>query len=156
MNPWISNTFIDSCAFDPKYSPEDESSREIFRLYAEEQLGLVIAHSNLKELEHPSTPDWVKAEARASIYTIKTDRTPNELTLLNAIHAQITGNGKPEQMRSDAEHLYEATKYGSYFVTTDKRLLRHTSELLKLCGLNVVLPSDFLSVVQNSRNPNRR
>ena len=148
MNPWISNNFIDSCAFDPKYSPEDDSSREIFRLYADEQLGLMIAHSNLKEIEHPNTPDWVKAEARSRIYTIETERTSNEIALLNAIHALITGNGKPEQMRADAEHLYEATKYGSYFVTTDKRLLRHSTELLALCGINVVLPSEFLAVVQ--------
>jgi hypothetical protein len=25
MNPWITNIFLDSCAFDPKYHPEDHA-----------------------------------------------------------------------------------------------------------------------------------
>jgi len=60
-NPKISNIFLDSCAFDPKYSPEDQASQEIFQRHKSDELRtLDIAHSNLKEIDHPNTPDWVK------------------------------------------------------------------------------------------------
>jgi len=70
INPWLTNNFIDSCAFDPKYEPEDIASVEIFRLSQKGKLLIHIAHSTQKEIEHPNTPDWVKREAQNLIYTI--------------------------------------------------------------------------------------
>jgi hypothetical protein len=43
--------FLDSCAFDPKYAPEDTASEEIFKRYNDGQLVLNLAHSNQKEIE---------------------------------------------------------------------------------------------------------
>lgn len=59
VNPLTSNNFIDSCAFDPKYEPEDKASIAIFQLYKEGKLLIQIAHSTQKEIEHPNTPAWV-------------------------------------------------------------------------------------------------
>lgn len=59
MNPWITNSFLDSCAFDPKHHPEDLAATEIFRLHQEEGLGIRLAHSTQKEVDHPNTPAWV-------------------------------------------------------------------------------------------------
>lgn len=55
INPWNTNNFVDSCAFDPKCDPEDKSAIEIFRLHQEQDLGIQVAHSNQKEIEHPNT-----------------------------------------------------------------------------------------------------
>ena len=57
INPKIRNNFLDSCAFDPKYSPQDVASQKIFELYKNGEMVLNIAHSNQKEIEHPNTPD---------------------------------------------------------------------------------------------------
>jgi hypothetical protein len=62
MNPWITNSFLDSCAFDPKYHPEDLAATELFRLHQTEHLRMLLAHSNKKEVDHPNTPPWVKTK----------------------------------------------------------------------------------------------
>ena len=58
------------------------------------------------------------------IYTTSVTLTPTERTRLSRIQAILAGNGKPVNVADDARHLFEAQKYGSYFVTTDERLLK--------------------------------
>src|SRR5690349_8068774 len=95
----FTNAFIDSCAFDPKYGPEQAAANEIFRLDSKHDLSLLIAHSVRKELEHPNTPPWVKAEGLSRIHSIQVQLTRDELALKRDIHAILTGNGKPEKMK---------------------------------------------------------
>jgi hypothetical protein len=140
INPFLTNNFIDSCAFDPKYAPEDAASAEIFRLHREHALGLEIAHSTLKEVEHPNTPAWVKQAARRLVYTIPKAPTPNEVRYLHQIQTILTGNGKPEKMAQDALHIFEAQKYGSYFITTDDRILKKTDQLLREVSVAILKP----------------
>lgn len=145
LSPLIVSSFIDSCAFDPKYEPEASAAVEIFKLSESEEFGLEIAHSTQKEIEHPNTPDWVKKQATGLIYTIGVQLiTPNEKKLLNDIEVILAGNGKIENIKQDAKHVFEATKYGHYFITTDKRILSRAQELRDRSGVNVLLPSTFL------------
>ncbi len=44
--------------------------------------------------------------------------------------------------------MFEAQKYGGYFVTTDKRILSRAGELKKRCGISILVPSDFLALVK--------
>jgi len=156
INPWISNSFLDSCAFDPKYAPEDAAANEIFEIHSNAQLGIQIAHSNQKEIEHPNTPDWVKTEATGLIYTIETSLTQNEIAIRRNIHETLTGNGKPENFEADANHIFEAQKFGSYFITTDARILKFAQELQGICNINILLPTEFLKLVRSNRRPVRR
>ncbi len=146
-NPLINNNFIDSCAFDPKYEPEDSASVDIFKLSQEGKLLIQIAHSTQKELDHPNTPDWVKSEAIKLIYTIKVSLIANEENKLRQIESILAGNGKVENIVQDARHVFEAQKYGAYFVTTDNRILSRAHELHLACGISILKPSDFLSLV---------
>lgn len=148
-NPLTSNNFIDSCAFDPKYEPEDGASNEIFGLYNAGQLLIQIAHSTQKETKHPNTPDWVKAEAMKLIYTIPVQLTEGEVRKLREIELILAGNGKVENIRQDAMHIFESQKYGSYFVTTDARILNRAGELRTICGVTILKPSVFLSIVKH-------
>lgn len=145
INPHITNIFIDSCAFDPKYGNEAIASRQ---LLDNSKLNLIIAHSNLKEIEHPNTPKYVKTLAQARIFTIQTSLTEPEYKIKQAIWNVLTGNGKPENMKADAEHVFEAHKYGSYFITTDERILRKRDELNKV-GVScwIMRPSELREVV---------
>lgn len=148
INPFSTNNFIDSCAFDPKYAPEDAASTEIFRLHREHNLGLEIAHSTLKEAEHPNTPAWVRTEAQELVYTIPTTLTPNEVNYLHRIQTILTGNGKAEKMLQDAMHVFEAQKYGSYFITTDSRILKKADELRREVFVVILKPSEFLTLAR--------
>lgn len=107
-----------------------------------------MAHSNQKEIEHPNTPAWVKREAQSRIYTIETGLTDNERSMKTKILGILAGDGKPEKMRQDAEHVYEASKYGSYFVTTDERILKREKELYECCTVTVLRPSEMLRIYQ--------
>ena len=146
IDPRLVNNFLDSCAFDPKYSPEDEAAREIRHLSKMEHVQLVLAHSNQKEIEHPNTPADVKAEAGSMIYTIETSLSPEEVTRKVMIHEALTGNGKPEKYAADASHVFEAGKYGGYFITTDERILAKRKEIRALGGGIVFRPSEWINL----------
>ena len=148
INPLITNVFLDSCGFDPKYAPEDTASMELYRLYEQGKLVLHIAHSTQKELEHPNTPSWVKKEANTFIFTYEVQLIDEEIKQKKDILNILTGNGNPDRMRNDAEHVFEAAKYGSYFVTTDARILKKQIELQKLCGVNILKPSEIMEIIR--------
>ncbi len=148
INPWLTNNFVDSCAFDPKYDPDDKAATEIFRLHQEKDLTIIIAHSTQKEIEHPNTPSWVKKESLGLIYTLNCTLISEEKSLLRNIEIILAGSGERENIVQDARHIFEAQKYGSYFVTTDNRLLKKASEIQKLCHVTILLPSEFRSMLQ--------
>lgn len=148
MNPLITNCFIDSCAFDPKYKPEDEASADIFKLYKDADFLIQIAHSTQKEIHHPNTPAWVKREALNLIYTLPVSLTESEVRKLGEIEIILAGNGKIENIIQDARHVFEAQKYGSYFITTDSRILARASRLHSVCNVTIIKPSEFLSIVK--------
>ncbi len=145
-SPHMTNIFIDSCAFDPKYEPEHEAAMALFKLYKENKILLEIAHSVQKEVEHPNTPQWVKAEARKMIYTMEVVLTEREVKVKNTIREILSGNGKVENILEDAEHIFEAQKYGGYFVTTDRRLLNKRLEISNLCSLIICKPSELIEI----------
>jgi ribosome biogenesis protein Tsr3 len=82
-NPFISNCFIDSCAFDVQL-------------------------------------------------------TAGEVRKLREIEAILAGNGKIENIVQDARHIFEAQKYGSYFITTDSRILDRASKLRSATNVAIV------------------
>jgi hypothetical protein len=110
INPLITNNFIDSCAFDPKYEPEDKASLELFKLCEEGEIIILIAHSTQKEIEHPNTPAWVKREALNLIYTKQTCLTDSEVRKLREIETILAGNGNVENILRDARHVFEAQR----------------------------------------------
>ena len=142
---------MDSCAFDPKYAPEDGAAQEIRRIANEDDISILLAHSNQKEIEHPNTPEDVKREARSMIYTIETDLTPEQRTQKVKIHQLLTGNGNPEKYAADAAHIFEAGKYIGYFITTDRRILDRMEKLREVCPAIIVTPSKWLRIYRETR-----
>jgi len=146
INPFITNILIDSCAFDPKYGNEEKASKQ---LLDNQDLLLMIAHSTQKEINHPNTPSYVKRLAQDKIYTLQTGITPGEQEFKRLILEVLTGNGKSENMRQDAEHVFEADKYGSYFVTTDARILKKRDGLRRIGVVcEILLPSELLNLLK--------
>lgn len=146
LNPYICNILVDSCAFDPDDESESRASEALFK---NERLNIVIAHSNMKEIEHPNTPAWVKQKALSRIYTEETSLTPQEIDTKRKIHAILTGNGKPEKMAKDAEHVFESHKYGGYFITNDHRILAKREEILKISNARILRPTELLESLEN-------
>ena len=152
LDPKIVNILLDSCAFDPKYSPENEAAQALFQRSENGDLILHIAHSTQKEIEHPNTPEWVKQRANNFIYTIETSLVDSERKLKGQILRILAGNGKPENVSQDAQHVFEAQKYGSYFVTTDDRILKKKGDLCAICDIHIVKPSELVEILQKYEN----
>lgn len=146
LDPRRTNSFLDTCAFDPKCSPEDQAAREIHNLIELGEISILLAHSNQKELDHPNTPEDVKRESRAMIYTIETDLNSEEKAHKARIHQVLTGNGNPEKYAADAAHVFEAGKYVGYFITTDRRILDKRDELHGFSAATIVTPTEWLRV----------
>jgi len=148
-DPRRRNIFLDSCAFDPKSEPEAGASLEIFEGSRNDRIGaLTIAHSTLKEVEHPNTPDWVKRESLTMIRSLDVDLTTQERKNQEQILDVLAGNGGRDKMRQDATNVCEASKYGAYFITTDERVLKRREELARICGAVIVRPTEFLGVLR--------
>jgi len=149
-NPTLAGIFMDSCAFDPKYSPEDAASNELFKLsklpHRTQRLPIVIAHSTLKEIHHPNTPLWVRQLAATQIFTDPTSLTFDEQTVKTGILRVLTGTGKAENMSRDADHVFEAYKYSSYFVTTDAKILKRKDALRQFCRVEIMKPRELLDL----------
>jgi len=144
------NNFLDTCAFDPKYAPEDVAAWRIRALHQAGEVHLILAHSNQKEVAHPNTPADVKKDAIDMNYTLRTGLTPSEVNQRTCIHAILTGNGKPENSAADASHVFEAGKYGAHFITTDARILKKRGELKSICAAIIVLPSEWLTAFEET------
>lgn len=145
-NPRYVHNFLDTCAFDPKYSPEDVAAQKILALWKSRQINIVLTHSNQKEIDHPNTPADVKLEAAAMPYTIQTTLTQDEVARENKIHVVLTGNGRPEKYAADAWHIFEAGKYAGYFITTDQRILDKREELQRVSAGQIFTPSEWLMI----------
>ena len=153
FNPLKTTSFLDDCAFDPKCSPEEtEAARQILELSGTHAVGVLLAHSVQGEIEHPRTPGTVKTAAAGMFYTISTSLTRTEQAKKRAIHAILTGNANPARHEADATHVFEASKYGGCFITTDGRILGKAAELWRVCRVRVVKPSAWLAAYRQCKD----
>lgn len=136
--------FIDSCAFDPKYAPEEEASKKLFNLHEKGVLRLKIVHSTSKEIDHPNTPSWVKNQAASMIYTLPVNLISEERQRFREILKILTGNGKAKNFEMDAQHIFDCQRYHGNFITTDGRILQKRDDLKKMCGIDIYKPVEFL------------
>ena len=152
IDPRYSQFFLDTCAFDPKYAPEDEAANEIWSLYENETLLLILAHSNQREIDHPNTPGWVKKQAQSMIFTLDAALNPEEREKQAYIISLLKGNSTSDRHLDDALHIFQASKYGGYFLTTDKRILKLAQSIFDCCSVQVMKPSDALRRIKLGQN----
>ena len=146
-DPRRSNTFVDTCAFDPKVEPEHSSAQRIRAIRHAGNISILLAHSNQKEVDHPNTPAEMKAEAGDMNFTGSVPLTPEENQRRERVRRVMIGDGNPERYQADADHVFEAGKYGAgYFVTTDHRILSRKAELDAASGAIIVKPSEWLAI----------
>lgn len=148
VDPGITNNFLHSCAFDPKYAPVDKASVELIELYKKDNLPSSDCTFDAERNRLSEYPPCVKAEAQVLIYTIPVQLTPNEVSLLRKIETILAGNGKVENIIQDARHVFEAQRYGSYFITTDAGILDRAKPLRETCGVLIVKPSGILALLK--------
>ncbi len=147
-NPLYHPVYYDSCAFDGGEKTEQEASIKARGLFEKNGGNIKIVHSVMKEIEFPHTPQWVKDIADNSIYTIEVHHNQQETTELRDVEKIIVGNGNIEKRKADCRHVFEAQKYGRYFVTTDNGILKHSSKIKNRFNLFIIKPSEFLTIIK--------
>ena len=155
LDPRYCNVFIDAHVLDPAGGIEDEAVDEILDLHEAEKFFLQMPHSVKQEIEHPNTPDDVKRRAARLLFSTPVPLTQNELDMRDKICALMQGNAKPGKHNRDAYHVVESAKYGGYFITNDRRILKKEREIQKLLSsLSIVTPDQFLRVFRSFEDNN--
>ncbi len=145
----MQSAFFDSCAFDGGNEVEQEASMEARTIFERNDGMINILHSVRKEIDYPATPQWIKELANDYIYTLEVPLTNQEHNELRDIESIIVGNGNLDNRRADCRHVFEAQKYGRYFVTTDNGILKHSTEIKRCVStLFIVKPTEFLVIVK--------
>ena len=89
----------------------------------------------------------MKAAILPQTFTLPVNRTGQERSTLDRIRSVLRGNAISGQHDADAEHLFEASKYGGgYFITHDRRMLAKRDQVRPLIGpaLAIVTLEEFL------------
>jgi len=133
LDPRIVNTHLDSNALE--HSRPDQVSR-LLALKADGRINLIVPKGVRLETAHPNTPVEISRTMAAQIFTLEVKRSSREEHELALIKAILQGNAMSGKHAADAEHLFEAAKYGGgYFITHDARMVRQ-----KRTELEKVLP----------------
>jgi hypothetical protein len=148
LDPRRCNIAIDNNALDRNGTARDALIDQLLERERSGQIRLVVPQGVRRESQHPRTPPSVGAEMGAKIFTLPVGRTAGELEQLRRVQAILQGNAKPGRHSADADHLFEAAKYGGYFVTNDRRMLDKRGELAEILppSLNIVTIEELFAI----------
>lgn len=148
LHPRYCNTYLDANALDSGDVVRNALVDRFKRLEESGAIGVAIPHSVHTEVLNPHTPANVQSSMLAEIHTLPTQRTPNEHDTLANIRRILQGNAEPGKHAADAEHLFEASKYGGgCFITHDQRMLKKRDELEPyIAPHKIVLLGEFLRI----------
>ncbi len=123
---------------------EEKCSRRLLARSDDGELVIEIAHSVQKEIDHPHTPNDVKALARTLIYSKETGLIPDLQSRRDEIRMLIRGNAREGKHENDADHIFDLYKFGGgYFITTDHRLLSLSGILFSKYFVTTLKPSEY-------------
>ncbi|WP_299494411.1 hypothetical protein [uncultured Shewanella sp.] len=147
FNPYNDFVFFDSCAFDGGRTDDQEASKRAREILEKNKKKVMLMHSIVSEIRNPNTPDWIQEIEPKSRQTVRLNLTDEEKGTLREIETIIAGNGGLIKREADCFHVFEAQKYGGYFVTSDIGIYKHSRIIKQKFGLNIVKPTAFLELV---------
>jgi len=157
LDPRICPIAIDANALNRDGSDHDGLVDRLLRLSSARTINLVVPKRVRTEFENSRTPAHVQKAALAQIFTIGVGLNSDEQRRKRIIEQELQGNAKPGKHEADADHLFEAAKYGGYFITHDERILTRAGRLGAVLppSLTVVTIEDFLAIFDDyeARHP---
>ena len=145
VDPRYFTNLIDANVLDCTGTAEDAAVDEILELAAGNRIALLLPYSVKDEVSHPRTPAEVKRRALTLPFTEPVTLTEPERRLYREVLEIVQGDAKPGKHDLDAFHIVESAKYGGYFLTNDKRLLRKRAAIGAVAQIEIVTPSEFLN-----------
>lgn len=146
-DPRYHQVFLDAHILDDSVDEEVSQAIQMITGPMRQCVSMLLPYSVKAEIENPNTPAVVKRRAADFIYTMEVSLTSAEMKTHAAVRAIMRGNALSGQHNSDAFHLVEACKYGGYFVTLDKRILKKRGEVRAILpGFWAVRPQELVAI----------
>lgn len=82
------------------------------------------------------------------VYTVPLSLTPDERGRRDSLVALLRGNATSDKHLDDAHHIFEASKYGGFFITTNERILKLKDSIYDMCTVQVMKPSEAIARIQ--------
>ena len=144
LDPRRVNTLLDSNALE--HSDQNQVNR-LLSLIAEGRITLIVPHGVLSEIAHPNTPNQIKDAMSEQLFTEEVERCSTEEQQIARIDAVLQGNARTGRHSADAKHVFEAAKYGGYFITHDKRIMQTKRRELEAMysNLSIVTLDEYLT-----------
>ena len=149
IDPRRCNIAVDANAYDHS----DDAQRRLverFRALVDKELisAPIAPRGVLEEIQHPNTPGAVRGAMAGGLFSRQVGLNRDELARIQRLRVLLKGNGKSDQHNADAGHVFEAAKYGAYFITHDGRLRRKAKEIDEIVGpaLQIVTLAEFLTI----------
>jgi hypothetical protein len=155
VNPLIRNNFVDGNILNDVADGENDAVAEIIRLKNDERLLVLLPYSVVAELNNPRTPPHVRRAASEFIRSEKVTLTQEEWRRYYDLLEAAIGNAEIKNIADDLFHVCEAAKYGSHFITRDKRLLKRADLIRSVVGVEVVSPRGFIDTVEIAKGRSR-
>ncbi len=148
LPPRKCNVAIDANALNRDCSAHDVLVTRLLELHAAGTIRLIVPKGVRKEIVDPRTPAHIRAAATPMIFSYLVGLNPEEQRKRRLIEQELQGNAAPGRHAADADHLFEAAKYGGYFITHDQRILNRSGKTRDLLppSLNVVTLAKFLAI----------
>lgn len=151
IDPFFSNNFADANILNDVADGEDAAINEIVELVQTAEITLLLPYSVQRELQSARTPAHVQRAASLFPFSMEVQLTEGERHLYRDLVDRVKGDAEEKNIAPDLFHVYEAAKYGGYFVTRDKRLLARGAAIASILEVEVVTPSTFLDRVAQAR-----
>lgn len=148
LDPREANVAIDANSLDRTDTIRAAAVDRLLSLAADAKIRLIVPKGVRHEMLDPRTPAVVRNTGLSQIFTYSVDLNSQERRERRIIEAELQGNATPGKHTEDADHLFEASKYCTYFITHDERILRKSEKLQKVLptSLQVVTLIKFLEV----------
>jgi hypothetical protein len=139
---------IDANALNRDGSAHDALVTRLLELHAAGTIRLVVPKGVREEIQDLRTPAHIRTAATPMIFSYSVKLNSEERRTRRLIEQELQGNATPGKHAADADHLFEAAKYGGYFITHDRRILSRSGNMRNLLppSLNVVSLSSFLEI----------
>lgn len=148
LDPRICPVAIDANALDRDGSARDNLVDRLLGLSSAGMINLIVPKRVREEIQNPRTPAHVQEAALPKLFTIPVGLNSDEQQRKRIIEQELQGNARPGKHMADADHLFEAAKYGGYFITHNQRILTRAGRLGEVLppSLTVITLVDFLAI----------
>jgi hypothetical protein len=158
LDPRICNIALDANALDMGGTENDKLVIRFRALSEAAELNVVLAGGVRGEVQHPNSPEAVKAAMLPQIFNLRPGLNAGQQAERRRVAAILQGNAKPGTHAADASHLSEAAETGcGYFITHDRRILGKRDELRPVLPPTVQIVSlrEFFEILDDYQEGRR-